>query len=369
MEELISLNKGAKDIVGADQPRKIEDGIAASNTGRIVLRIDKGVEDSKVIGALDRLAQKMNIANIVGHIEQTAEYVVQIPAKYQKQFEAGELFINKNKTTGIEWPTLMKKAENGRYQFVDNLPIKQQELIKGNPFQDICNSFHNIAMQRQIAKISECVAETYQVVRQIEQGQQDDRVALIDTGRKQILTAMKIKDEQERRETLRIGTNNLLLGKEQIGKALSRRAEAFEALPGSKIRYFLKTLFEREYLNKKDDEVETIQECYSMYIESTKMLGAAYAYIGETDAVEQTFNDSIDFINAIDFSKVKTIERAHSGVDLGDWFFNQPGGYIEAERQPCIESSYGFDYVQIEVSGDVLLEVMKDGREVSEEDI
>lgn len=127
------------------------------------------------------------------------EYVVQIPAKYQEAFEAGEVFINKNKTTGVEWPTLMRKAENGQYRFVDDLPIKQQEMIKGNPFQNICNSYHNIVIQQQLAEISQAVAETYQTVKMIEQGQQDDRIALIDAGREQILLAMTLQDENENR--------------------------------------------------------------------------------------------------------------------------------------------------------------------------
>lgn len=115
----------------------------------------------------------------------------------------------------------MRKAENGQYRFVDDLPIKQQEFIKGNPFQDMCNSCHSIVMQQQLAQIADTVAETYEAVKMIEVGQQDDRIALIEAGREQILLAMSIQDEEHKKELLKSAARDLSLGKEQIGKALT----------------------------------------------------------------------------------------------------------------------------------------------------
>lgn len=359
--------KTRDELTKSEDVELVEGEIVIDKSGNKVLRVIKSMTDVDYMGALDRAAQYVNMANIARTIEKGVEYVVQIPAKYQKQFETGEYFINKNKTTGIEWPTLMRKAENGQYRFVDDLPIKQQEYIKGNPFQDMCNSYHNIVMQQQLAQIADTVAETYETVKMIEVGQQDDRIALIESGKEQILLAMSIQDEEHKKDLLRSGAHDLLLGKEQIGKALLRRVEAFKALPESGFSMFFTTLTKPGYLSKKDDEVEAIQECYSMYIEATKMLAATFAYTGETAAIEQTFKKSISFLKEIDFSAVKTIGLSHKDADLSDWFFNHPVEYIEVEKAPCLESAKEYDYVQIEVSGDDLLEVIKDGgEEISE---
>ena len=48
----------------------------------------------------------------------------------------------------------------------------------------------------------------------IERGQQDDRIALIDSGREQVLLAMTMTDENEKKEMLRVATRDLLVGKE-----------------------------------------------------------------------------------------------------------------------------------------------------------
>lgn len=355
--------KTRDELVETNDVEMIEGEIVLDKSGNKVLRIIKSMTDVDYMGVLDKVAQYVNMANIARTIEKGVEYVVQIPAKYQRQFETGEYFINKNKTTGIEWPTLMRKAENGQYRFVDDLPIKQQEFIKSNPFQDICNSYHNIVMQQQLVQIADMVAETYETVKMIEVGQQDDRIALIESGKEQILLAMSIQDEVYKKDLLKSGVHDLLLGREQIGKALMRRVEAFKALPDNRLSMFFTTLTRSGYLSKKDDEVEAIQECYSMYIEATKMLAVTFAYTGETAAVEQTFKKSISFLKEIDFSAVRTIGFSHKNVDLSEWFFNHPVEYIEVEKTPCLESAKEYDYVHIEVIGDVLLEVIKDGRE------
>lgn len=343
------------------ETEKLKGEIVIDGKSHRVLKITRALSEIDFMSSLDQLAQYVNIANIVNTIEKGVEYVVQIPAQYQQQFETGEYFINKNKATGIEWPTLMKKADNGRYQFVDNLPIQQQEMIKGNPFQDMCNSYHNIVMQKQLAQIAETVANTYESVRMIEVGQQDDRIALIESGKEEILLAMTLQDENEKREHMRLGAHDLLLGKKQIGNALKRRVEAFKALPESEVARFFLSLAKPGYLSKKDDEVDTIQECYSMYIEATKMLVATFAYTGETAAVEQTFRNSVEFLKGIDFTSIKSIGLSHKGTDLSDWFFNKPTEYIEVEEAPFLEFSKGYDYVQIEVSGEELLEVFDNG--------
>ena len=201
----------------------------------------------------------------------------------------------------------------------------------------------------------------------IERGQQDDRIALIDAGREQVLLAMTMTDENEKKEMLRVAARDLLVGKEQIGKALMRRVEAFESIPDSGLKIFVNTLKDGNYLNKKDDEIEDIQECYSLYVEATKMLAAIFAYSGETAAVEQTFSRSIVFLQQINFEDLKSIEHSHKGVDFNDWFSNHPVEYIEIEKPPFIESSKDYDFLQIELTGEKLLEGAISNEKISEE--
>ena len=97
------------------------------------------------------------------------------------------------------------------------------------------------------------------------------------------------------------------------------------------------------------------------------MLAAIFAYSGETAAVEQTFSRSIDFLKQINFENLKSIEYSHKGADFNDWFFNHPVEYIEIEKTSFIESSKDYDFLQIEITGEKLLEGAISNEKISEE--
>lgn len=329
-----------------------------------VNNVEKNIE---ALGLIDNFLQLMSTKEIVSNIEKSSEYVVQIPRKFKESFNSGEVFIAKNKKTGIEWPILMKKTNSGQYRFVADLPIKKREFIKSEVFRDFSINYHNIVIQQQLAEISQSIEETYQTVKFIEQGQQDDRIALIDAGREQVLLAMTLANEKDKKELLRFAVRDLTLGKEQIGKSLSRRLEEFTPIPNSELKIFLNVLKDVEYLNKKDKEIEDIQECYSLYIEATKMLAAIFEYFDEKTAVRQVFDQSLKFIRDISFEKLKSIEYSHKNVNFSDWFFNYPEKYIEIEKALFLEESKNYDFIQIELSGKKLLEGIIDNEKIQKE--
>lgn len=368
IEKISEEIKGYNEIAAVERTDIMEGEIVSESKENKFLKIHEGMKNIDFSGVINKLAQYVNIAEITSTIEKDVEYVVQIPAQYQKQYESGELFINQNKKTGKAWPTLMRKAENGQYRFVDDLPIKQKEFVQENPFQDICYSYHNMYMQQQMAQLSEKVEETYQTVKNIERGQQDDRVALIEAGRKEIMLALSLQNKNDRNEQIRLGVHNLLLGREQVGKAMIRRIEDFKPLSDNRAMLFLNTLVRTDYPSKKDEEIEKIQDCYDMYLQATKMIAGAYAYKGELAAVEQTFEDGISFLDNIDFSKLKSIELVHRNEDFDDIFYNHASKYVEIEKEECIESAKSYDYVELEVTGSKLLEVLSDDREISKKE-
>lgn len=350
------------ELIETDSIEKLQGEIVLDAEGHKTLTIREGMSDIDFNGILAKAVQWADIGKVISAIEKKAEYVVQIPAKYQKQFEAGELFINKNTKTGIEWPTLMRKADNGRYQFVDNLPIEQQKFIQGNPFHDICQNYHNMYIQQQIAEISEAINDLHDIVELIAQGQQDDRVALIEAGRDEIMLALTVNDEESRRIHISNGRSNLILGKARLGKALERRVSSFEAIPENGLIRFGKSVLKSNYLDKKDDEYEEIEQCFELYHKATNMLAMSWGLTGELDALQSTYDDSHAFIKGLNLEKVKTIEYSHKGSDLSDLFYKTALGDLKREKQICLDAAKNYEYISIEVSGDKLLEVIENGK-------
>lgn len=309
---------------------------------------------------LGHVVQCVNMGEILAEIKAGTQYVVQIPAEFQEAYESGEMFIMENMKTGKKWPSLMKIAEDGRHQVVSPLPITEQAIVHGNPVQELANSQHNMLMQQQVAHLTELVERTYRVVEQIKHGQMDDRIGLLEAGKNGLILALSMPDGEERNRQIDSSRQNLLVAQAQIEKTLERRAIEFDPLPKAAAIRFMREFFHSGYLAEKKNDVQEMQEYYDLYLQATKLLAASYAICGNLETAEQTFRLSETTIQAIDFSKVKTIAYQHKA--LTDMFYNAPIGYIEAEREVCMEEAKRYDYVAIEVSGEKLLEVLGDGK-------
>ena len=302
-----------------------------------------------------QLVEIINVGDIIGKIEASTQYVVQIPAEFEQAFLFGEDFIMQNEKTGKMWPFLMKVAENGSNQVVTPLPIVEQTVLRGNIIQELSNSYHNILMQKQLAQLSAMVEETLLEVKRIEHGQMDDRIGLLEAGKNGIRIALSMPEGEERTLQIDSSRQNLLVAQAQIVKTFERRVSEFVPVSKTAIRRFIQELFHSGYLNNKDREVEEMQEYYNLYLQATTLLAASYAIFGNTKSAEEAFSLGEDRLKKIDFEKVKSIENIHR--DITDMFFNHPVEYLTAEKKACLDDPKDFDYIAIEVSGQKLLEV------------
>lgn len=314
---------------------------------------------------LGQAVQCLNMADIIAEIKAGTQYVVQIPAQFQEAYESGEMFILENMKTGKKWPSLMKIMENGKHQVVTPLPIAEQAIFQGNPIQELANSHHNMLMQQQVAHLAEMLQDTYKVVKQIKQGQMDDRVGLLEAGRNGLILSMSLPEGDARNRQIESSRQNLLVGQSQIITALGSSVKAFQPVSKYGLIRFMREMGHSGYLAEKSMEVKEMQDMYDQYLAATKLLAASYVMTENMEAAEQTFRLSEKAIRGIDFSKVETIGYQHK--ELTDMFYTAPVGYIAAERDECLDEAKQYDYVALEVSGEELLEVLGIGEEAVQE--
>lgn len=332
-----------------------------------VLNITSSKKDIDFDGVLARLMQYTNMADALAHIERAVEYVVQIPVKHQKAFQAGELFINQNSKTGVMWPTLYKSLEGGKRQFVDNLPIRSEEIIQGNPFESIAIGYHNLYMQQRINELAEIMNQTYRTVERIEQGQKDDRIGFLLAGRDQILLAIN-SESKERVIAIEQGRSNMFVAQKQLLQTFKRRVNSFEAISESKWKRFGTELLYSGSLRRKDKEFMEIQEYYALYLHATQMIAASYAICGQIESAEQVFNIAEKEMKMIDFNALKTLQYIHK--ENTEMFYYHADEYVASERNICLEDAQDYDAISIQISGEKLLEVFENGRtkEISKSD-
>lgn len=302
---------------------------------------------------LGQVVQYVSMGDVLAKIKAGTQYVVQIPAKFQAAYEAGELHMMQNKASGIMRPFLVKIEENGKHTIVCNLPVVEQAFVQGNPVQDIAYSYHNILMQQQMARLTATVEETYRKVKRIEHGQMDDRIGRLEAGKNGLLLALSMPDGDEKTMQINSSRQNVLVAQAQIGQALQRRAAEFQALPKTALGRFSRELVHSGYLSGKDKEVSEMQEYYDLYLQATKLVAASYAMGGDLKTAEESFRIGEQFMSSIDFRKVQSIGRVHKG--LNDMFYTTPTAYITQEKEICLEEAKTYDTVALEVSGEELL--------------
>lgn len=322
------------------------------------------IEDSEGVdfnALLEQVLQCVNMSDVLNKIHAGTQYVVQIPAEFQSAYESGEMFIMENMKTGKKWPSLMKIAEDGKQQVVTPLPIAEQAVIQGNPIQEFADWQYQLVMQQQMSRLSDIVEKTYRTVKQIENGQLDDRIGLLEAGRKGLLLAMTMPEGDARSRQIDSSRQNLLVAQSQIEKALERRAAEFKPLSEMSSVRFLQECLHSGYLAEKSKEVQEMQDYYDLYLQATNLLAASYVMCGNLKTAEQTYQISEAALEHIDFRNVKTICYEHKA--LKNMFYSDPVGFIDTEREACLEDAKNYDYVALAVSGEKLLEVLGNGRE------
>lgn len=334
------------------------DETPTSDDGR-VMRVTADTDGIDFDGILADLIQYANIADAIAHVEKSVEYVVQIPVKYREAFEAGELLINQNSSTGVMWPSLYRALESGKRELVCNLPIKPEQMVSGNPFETAAISYHNLYMQQKLGELTEAINATYNAVARIERGQMDDRIGYLLAGRDHILFAMNSSSDS-RLTAIETARGNMLVAQKQILQTFKRRVSDFEPIPKSKLRRFLTETTHSGSLRQKDKEFDEIQEYFSLYLQATQMIASSYAVFGDIEAADRVYKIAEQDMKEINFDAMRTLRYIHDMSE--NVFYLHTADYVAAEREICIEEAREYDLMSLEVSGEKLLEVFENVR-------
>lgn len=326
------------------------------------LEINADSPDIDFKGLLNKICQYVNMADAVENIEKATEYVVQIPLQHQDSFKEGKSWIMESSKTGKMWPMLVTKGESGKQEIVTPLAIVARDSVDEESFEDIATAQNNLYLQQQINELSDLVKETLDVVKKIEHGQLDDRVGKLNAGRQGVMLALNQKDVASRPVALQMAISQINEAQQQILETLKRRVNEFEALPKTVVMQFLKEVAKNGYLDGKDDEFNEIRHYFELYLQSTQMLAAAYAVMGDIGNVQLVFDNAVGALQSLDYSKLDTIAYSHKGVEIQKPYELMPKAML-LEKEMWQLAAQKHDCLTVKVSGQMLLEAYEDGKE------
>jgi len=310
--------------------------------------------------------QMFGAADIFSKVQAGVEYVVQVPAEYQADLASGVIEMLHGKESGKTWATLVRKLENGKNEIVANCPIIEEMRAKGNPVQDMTGVYQNLYMQQRLAELSAQVEEVFEVVKRIEQGQTDDRIGKLISGRDDMQRALHNPDKAGKLREIELARDEISEAQGQIGQVFRSRVENFKPVKRSRVirdlRIFLS--LRANYESKLDEEFHRLEDYFDFYLRATELLASSYTIVGDLTRADMVYQQARNFLQSIDFRRLRTLDNIYPKGTMLDCFYYQAPQFIEDEKQLCLEEAKPYDFVQITVPGGYLKEVVENGQEI-----
>lgn len=319
-----------------------------------------GIVVSKV-AQYARIAQ--DVMKDIANAPATTEYVVQIPAAIQDKLESGEYKLMRRETGELLCAVTKKSDKSNRQVIAKRLDAVERTVPNTTPKQQadiISADLYDIAIQQQMAELSAQLEAVLDGVKRIEQGQQDDRYALIEAAESQLKIAAVVEDETHRLEAIRSAQHLLQEGTAKISRAMARRLQEVDEVPEHAPLIAWKMLTTRgNYYDEMNEWFDGIQESFEVLEKAYAMLSLCAIAMDEPKMLDVLLDEYQARLSTMDTQKLLTMGNIHPDEEFeGEWFAN-PARYVEARREEAKLLSDG-EYIDITVTGEMLLEAMED---------
>lgn len=235
-------------------------------------------------------------------------YVVDTSEEMLKKLESGEIKFEVTKAG-----KMTAQLKNGN-KFGEKVPIKKESFKKGLDPSDMANALQMKALQEQLQNVADQIALIDYSVKDVLQGQQNDRIGLYYSGLRLFLESQNTKDASLR--------NALLV---QALKTLSDSSFQLVETMKSDIKY----LVDHEYESAKGKRIELINERMANihksfeFIHQSSMLRAAiYCQQNEMLAMTTVLDEYSNFIEttiALNAPQLAVLDPSDKGLDDGVW--------------------------------------------------
>ncbi len=215
-------------------------------------------------------------------MDKGCRYVVDASESTIKAIESGVLKLSHE--NGKTYAQLM---QNGKYS--TKLPIKKEVFRKGIDPTQMANALQMQALQEQLQDVTAQLVLIDSSVREILQGQQNDRIGLYYSGLSLFLEARSVSD---------VGLKNALQA--QVLRALSESAFQLKLAMQSDINYLRCKEYERAKGKRKDlivEHMNNINRSFAFIHQATMLRAGVYCDIGEFASMVRVLEEYSYFID------------------------------------------------------------------------
>lgn len=200
------------------------------------------------------------------------------------------------------------------------------------------------------------------VAKRIERGQDNDRFAKVNAGRKHLLDALNYQGtEGEKKKLIFDALAMLRDGREFIEKTLMDKLDALVEVPEGKIKRLWTCFSQPDYYDEQIERYEDIQEYFQYYYMSIQPMAYAYTYLEQPQLIEGLLEDSEKVFEHDKIGCLSTVEYLlPDGKFDGMWYKSS-----KVHKQKLLESYKAREKdedLYITVKGFEILEVLDNGK-------
>ena len=217
-------------------------------------------------------------------MQKGCRYVVDTGESTLQAIESGAL-----KLTQENGRTYAQLKVNGKYG--TKLPIKKEEFRKGIDPAQMANALRMQALQDQIQAITYQLAFIDGSVREVLQGQQDDRIGLYYSGLSLFLESRSVSDA---------GLRNAL--RAQALRSLTESTFQLKLTMESNIRYLEQKEYEKAKGKRKElilDHMNKINQSFAFIHQATMLRAGIYCDVGEHASMARVLEEYSYFIDTV----------------------------------------------------------------------
>ena len=238
--------------------------------------------------------------------------------------------------------------------------------VKGKPtgqdLSNLSNALNNLIEQQRYEALAEAIQELYIVAKRIERGQDNDRFAKVNAGRKHLLDAFDYQgSEEDKRNYVFTALAMLREGRELVEKTLVDKLDALEEVPEGKMKRLWTCFIRPDYYSKQTALYDEIQEYFHYYYMSIQPMAYAYTYLEQPKLIENLLEDCKKVFEHDKIRYLSTVEYLQPDDKFDGMWYKSPKVY-EQKLLESYKNREKDEDLYIRVKGCELLEVVENGK-------
>lgn len=271
------------------------------------------------------------ISNIKEILDPDKIYIARFPKDVMEKMNEGQFDIMKSKS-GDLLSTIIDKTKPANKNIVHQLRLDQMDPAFAEKMRSLSSNVTNIAIQKQLADVTEMLSEIHSLSKDIKRGQVIDRIGLVMSGKSQFEQALEISSGNPQREQLMLNAvSSLNDGRSQLEMYFKEEAKNIPRIPNNKFLLTMKCLFDTKFYNKVENFYNELQESFEAYVYATNLLAAAYENIGRAEVLPKVYEPTRILIKDYSDKMIPLSQMVVAGnVEAKTCWYNNPSEYIEA---------------------------------------